>query len=80
MKHKIGELYVHTPSDFGAITMESDYSIYLQENIENSSCKIPEEYFFMKDEMGNGFENIPNELMTYCLPNFYNFKIYLKSF
>ena len=50
MKHKIGELYVHTPSDFGAITMESDYSIYLQENIENSSCKIPEEYFFMKDE------------------------------
>lgn len=79
MKHKIGELYVHTPSDFGAITMESDYSIYLQENIENSSCKIPEEYFFMKDEMGNGFENIPNELMTYCLPNFYNFNISSKK-
>lgn len=68
MKHKIGELYVHTPSDFGAITMESDYFIYLRENIENSSCKIPNEYYCAEDESGNLIINESNEFLNLLLP------------
>lgn len=71
MKHKIGELYVHTPSDFGAITMESDYSIYLKENIENSSCKIPDEYYCAEDENRNLIINASNEFLNLLLPELY---------
>ena len=71
MKHKIGELYVHTPSDFGAITMESDYSIYLKENIENSSCKIPDEYYCAEDENRNLIINVSNEFLNLLLPELY---------
>lgn len=79
MKHKIGELYLHTPCDFQNLTMNSSYTKYTLQNLKNDSCKIPEEYFFMKDEMGNSFENISNELMTYYLPDFYKFNISSKN-
>lgn len=79
MKHKIGELYLHTPCDFQNLTMDSGYTKYTLQNLKNDSCKIPEEYFFMKDEMGNSFENISNELMTYYLPDFYKFNISSKN-
>ena len=79
MKHKIGELYLHTPCDFQNLTMDSSYTKYTLQNLKNDSCKIPEEYFFMKDEMGNSFENISNELMTYYLPDFYKFNISSKN-
>ena len=79
MKHKIGELYLHTPCDFQNLTMNSDYTKYTLQNLKNDSCKIPEEYFFMKDDMGNSFENISNELITYYLPDFSKFNISSKN-
>lgn len=71
MKHKIGELYLHTPSDFGAITMESDYVNYLCENIENSSCKIPDEYYCAEDGNFNLISNVSNEFINLLLPQLY---------
>lgn len=71
MKHKVGELYLHTPCDFGAITMESDYVNYLCKNIENSSCKIPDEYYCAEDENCNLINNVSNEFINLLLPQLY---------
>lgn len=71
MEHKVGDLYLHTPSNFATLRLSSDYVEYTLKNIENSSFKIPDAYYCMKDESNKDISEVSNEFITLFLPELY---------
>lgn len=71
MKHKVGELYLHTPSDFETLKLSSDYVVYTLDNIANPSFKTPDAYYYMKDENNTDISEVSNEFITFFLPELY---------
>lgn len=79
MKHKVGELFLHTPKCFKGLTVNSCYVAYLQENIDNRCIKIPESYFFENDECGTDFYSVSNEFNNLILPHLMNYNYTIKD-